>query len=107
MAVHHLYLSILKATDAGPGVGVTNTEVRFRDIETAQIHSSDCVNRIHHVPGDLTQNEAERTNASIGEALVDDTALKWKYFTPVDGLTSEEIDELSSNELCMEKMRGE
>ena len=25
--------SILKATDAGPGVGVTNTEVRFRDTE--------------------------------------------------------------------------
>ena len=38
--------SILKATDAGLGVRVTNTEVRFRDIETARMHSSDRVNRI-------------------------------------------------------------
>lgn len=55
--------SILKATNAGPGVGVTNTKVRFRDIETARIHSSDRVNRIHRAPGDSAQNEAERTNA--------------------------------------------
>lgn len=45
-------------------MGVTNIEVRFRDIETARIHSSDRVN-----PGDSAQIEAERTNASIGEAL--------------------------------------
>jgi hypothetical protein len=90
-------------------VGVTNIKVHFRDIEIAWIHSSDRVNRIHRAPGDSAQNEAERTNASIGEALVDGTALKWKYYTPFDGLTSEEIDHLSSNELkekenlCMEK----
>ncbi len=81
------------------GFGVLKSEVRFRDIETARIHSSDRVNRIHRAPGDSAQNEAERTNASIGEALVDGTALKWEYFTPFDGLTNEEIDELSSNEL--------
>ena len=94
-------------------MGVTNTEVRFRDIETVRIHSNDRVNRIHCAPGDSAQIEAERTNVSIGEALVDGTALKWMYFTSFDGLTSEEIGKLSSNELkekanlCMEKMRGE
>ena len=67
--------SILKATDAGPGVGVSNTEVRFRDAEIARIHAFDRVNRIHRAPGDSTRNEAERTNASIGEALVDGTSL--------------------------------
>ena len=36
--------SILKATDAGPGVGVTNTEIRFRDTEIARIRASDRVN---------------------------------------------------------------
>ena len=67
------------------------------------------MNQIHRAPGDSAQNEGERTNASIGEALVDRTALKWEYLKPFDGLTSEEIDELSSNELkekenlCMEK----
>jgi len=61
--------SILKTTDAGPGVGITNTEVRFRDAEIAHIHSSDRVNRIHRTPGDSAQNEAAGTNAAIGDAL--------------------------------------
>ena len=47
--------SILKTTDAGPGVGITNTEVRSRDAEIARIHSSDRVNRIHRTPGDSAQ----------------------------------------------------
>ena len=57
-----------QATDAGPGVGVSNLEVRFRDIEIARIHSSDRVNRIHRAPGDSGQNEAERSNAAIGDS---------------------------------------
>jgi hypothetical protein len=54
---------VLKATDAGPGVGVSNIEVRFRDVETARMHSSDRVNCIHRDSG---QNEPERSNAAIG-----------------------------------------
>ena len=104
-----MFCSILKTTDAGPGVGITNTEVRFRDAEIARIHSSDRVNRIHRAPGDSAQNEAERTNAAIGDALVDGSALRWEYFKPFDGLTVEEIDALSVSEVkqkerdCMEK----
>ena len=101
--------SILKATDAGPGVGITNVEVRFRDAEISRIHSSDRVNRIHRAPGDSAQNESERTNAAIGDSLVDGTALKWEYYKPFDGLASGEIDKLSASEikerqaLCMER----
>lgn len=101
--------SILKATDAGPGVGISNVEVRFRDIEMARIHSSERVNRIHRAPGDSAQNEAERTNASIGEALVDGSALKWEYYKPFDGLSDQEVNNLTSSEvkeresMCMEK----
>ena len=90
--------SILKTTDAGPGVGITNAEVRFRDAEIASIHSSDRVNRIHRAPGDSARNEAERTNAAIGDALVDGSALRWEYSKPFDGLTIEEIDALSASE---------
>ena len=101
--------NILKATDAGPGVGVSNTEVRFRDVEIARMHSSDLVNRIHRAPGDSGQNEAERSNAAIGDALVDGGAMKWQYFGPFDDLSMEEIENLSITELkkreeeCMEK----
>ena len=101
--------NILKTTDAGPGVGVSNIEARFRDIEIARIHSSDRVNRIRRAPGDSAQNESERTNTSIGDALVDGTALKWDYFKPFDGLSDEEIKKLSATQvkereaICMEK----
>ena len=100
---------VLKATDAGSGVGVSNLEVRFRDIEIARIHSSDRVNRIHRAPGDSGQNEAERSHAAIGDALVDRSALKWNYYGPLDGLTEEKVNNLSATDLqkrendCMEK----
>ena len=88
--------NILKTTDAGPGVGISNIEARFRDVEIARIHSSDRVNR---APGDSAPNESERTNTSIGYALVDGTALKWDYFKPFDGLTDEEIKKLSATQV--------
>ena len=67
---------ILQATDAGPGVGVSNIEVKYRDIEMSRINGWTHMNRIHRAPHDPGQNEAERSNAAIGEALVDGKALK-------------------------------
>ena len=57
---------VLKLTDAGLGVGCSNTEVKFRDVEIARIHNSARVNRIHRARDDSGQNEAERSNAAIG-----------------------------------------
>lgn len=57
---------ILDLTDAGPGVGVSNHHVRFRDAEIARLHSSNRRNRIHRARNDSGQNESERTNAAIG-----------------------------------------
>ena len=71
-----LFCNVLKTTDAGPGVGVSNTEVCLRDIEIARFHSSDRVNHIHKAPDDSGQNELERLNVAIGDALVDGAALK-------------------------------
>ena len=101
--------NILKTIDVGPRVGITNTEVRFRDAEIAPIHSFDRVNQIHRASGGSAQNEAERTNAATGDALVDGSALRWQYFKPFDGTTAVEIGALSANEVkqkekeCMEK----
>lgn len=52
---------ITELTDAGPGVGFSNLEVRFRMAEIARIHSSDRRLRIHR-----ERNEVERTNSAIG-----------------------------------------
>ena len=51
-----VYSDILKTTDAGPGVGCSNVEVRFRDLEIARIHDSDRVNRVHRARDDSGQN---------------------------------------------------
>lgn len=43
---------ILKNTHAGPGVGSSNVEVRYRDAEMARILNSDRVNRIQRARDD-------------------------------------------------------
>ena len=62
---------IFKETDAGPGVGVSNIEVRYRDVELARMQNSCLVIRAHHAPHDSGMNGAERSNAAIGDAIVD------------------------------------
>ena len=90
---------IVKATDAGPGVGCSNIEVKIRDVEMARIFNSDRVNRIHRAREDSGQNEAERSNASIGEALVDGGALKWNYHDPLATLSEDDLEKLSIEEI--------
>ena len=60
---------VLDLTDAGPGVGVSNTHVRHRDAEIARLHNSARRNRMHRARNDSGQNEAERTNAAIGSEV--------------------------------------
>ena len=57
----------LEFTDAGPGVGVSNYEVQFREIEIAMLHKSTLRHRVHLARDDQGQNEAERTNSYIGK----------------------------------------
>ncbi|KAL9987670.1 hypothetical protein ACROYT_G002015 [Oculina patagonica] len=65
----------------------------------ARILNSDHVNRIHRARDDSGQNEAERLNACIGEALVDGGAMQWKFHDALDGLTQDEIAALSLNDI--------
>ena len=65
MKPHRAYL-----TDAGPGVGVNNHEVRFRDVEINRMHQVDYSIRVHRSTADSGQNEAERTNAASGATKV-------------------------------------
>ena len=47
-------------TDAGPGLGVSNIAVRFRDAQLARMDNSDYRIQVHQARGDSGQNEAER-----------------------------------------------
>ena len=58
---------IVDLTDAGPGVGVNNIEVKFRDAELVRLHNTSYKIRVHRANGDSGQNEAERTNSACGK----------------------------------------
>ena len=96
-AVHLPVIS--EPTDAGPGVGVSNLEVETRFVELSKTQCTDRRVRIHRAHGDSCQNEAEGTNASIGDALVDGGSIKWEYFTPYDGLSEEKINDMTVEDL--------
>lgn len=59
----------IKHTDAGPGQGVNNRDVPFRDAETVRTHNTDYSICVHRSTNDSGQNEAERTNSACGNTL--------------------------------------
>jgi hypothetical protein len=85
-------------TDAGPGVGVSNFEVKFRDAELCRVFNSDHRIRVHRSRGDSGQNEAERTNSAIGDAVVDGATIEWEKHEQFEGLSAEEKDALTVKE---------
>lgn len=58
---------VLLHTDKGPGVSVTNYEVKFRDAEIARLYDVDWQMRVHYAVNDPCP--AERTNACIGTCI--------------------------------------
>jgi hypothetical protein len=85
-------------TDAGPGVGVSNFAVRFKDAEIAIIHNSDYRVRVHNSRDGSGDNEAERTNSAIGDSIVEGTTLQWEKYPKFYGLTDEQIESMSLQE---------
>ena len=77
------------------------------------MHGNENVLRINRAREDSRQNEAERLNACIGDALCDGGSLKWQIYETLHGLSEEEVKSPSTSELdahsskVMEKkMRG-
>ena len=82
-------------TDAGPGVGVSNYLVRFRDTEMARLYNSDYRVRCHRLRGDSGQGKAERTKSAIGDSIVDGETLEWKETRCFQGMTEDEVKSMS------------
>lgn len=82
-------------TDAGPGVGVSNFEVRFRDAELSRIWNSDYRIRVHRAREDSGQGEAEITNSAVGDAVIDSGSIKWEYFPRFHDKSDEEIEKMT------------
>ena len=98
-----VYPWMLELTDTGPGVGISSAECRWHLLEKARIHNSDKVLQIHQAREDSGQNEVERLNACIGDALCDGGSLKWQIYKPLHGLSVDEISSLTNSELETER----
>ena len=85
-------------TDAGPGVGVSNNKVKFREAEFTRIFNSKYRVRVHRSCGDSGQDEAERTNSGCGDALVDGETLEWEKFKRFEGMSNEDIKKMDMKE---------
>ena len=59
----------------------------FRDAELAHIQNSDYRTKIHRSQEDSGQNEAERRNSAIGDAVVDGGTLNWEIFKRFEDVT--------------------
>ena len=90
---------VSELTDSGPGVGVSNHQVRLRFAEMCLIQQSESRIRIHMAPGDSGQNEVERTNSYIGDAMVDSAALEWQHYGIFEGIEETDIEQMTYDEL--------
>ena len=63
---------------------------------------------VHRSRGDSGQNEAERTNSAIADSIVDGGTLPWENEKRFEGMSEEDIEEMSSEQLELyEKNRME
>jgi len=94
--VRKLKPRVLELTDAGPGVGKSNRDVRFRAAEKVLIQNLDLFTRIHRATGDC-QNEVERTQSAVGKAITDGGSIHWEY--KILDINSEQVKQMSFEEL--------
>ena len=64
----------------------------MRLLETARAHANEKVLRIQRARADSRQNEAERRNACIGDALCDRGSPKWQIYETFHGRSRGEPD---------------
>jgi hypothetical protein len=88
-----------KFTDAGPGVGVTNHDVQMRCAEIILLTEPDYYIRHHLANDDSSQNEVERCQSYVGDAICDGGSIPWEHKTPYEGISDEELASMTLEEL--------
>lgn len=86
-------------TDAGPGVGVTNLDVKLSIAQIITITNVDYYIRHHLANGDSSYNEVERCQSYVGDAICDGSPIVWEYKECYDGLSDEQLDQMTLEEL--------
>ena len=86
-------------TDAGPGVGVSNHDVRFRIAEVIIITNLDYYIRHHLATDDSSHNEVERIQSYVRDALCDGGSINWEYKEQYEGLSDNDVQKMPYAEL--------
>ena len=86
-------------TDAGPGVGVTNLDVKLSIAQIIAITDIDYYIRHHLFNGDSSHNEVERCQSYMGDAICDSGPIMWEYKECYNGLSHEQLDQMTLEEL--------
>ena len=85
--------------DAGPGIGVSNHDVRFGIAEMIMITNLDYYIR-HHLPtDDSSHDEVECMQSYVGDAICDGNPLNWEYKEQHEGLSDVDLLEMPHAEL--------
>ena len=95
----------LEWTDAGPGVGVTNHDVQFRTAQKLRIINADYLIRLHLANGGSAQNEVERCQGYVGDAICDRGILEREYKKLLDDKNLEHLRKMTSEELKEYELR--
>ena len=85
-------------TVAGPSGAVSNFEIKIRGIEFGRMQNSDYRIRVHQTRCDSSQGEAERTNSAIADSIVAGAIIDWESIKKYEGMTSNEIENMSVSE---------
>ena len=96
---------VVDLTDAGPGVGINNHEVYYRIAQEVLICKYDHYSRIHLAPGDSSQNEVERIQSSVGDAIADGGYVEWEHRKKFHDLTDEEVLAMTPDELTAHEVK--
>ncbi len=86
-------------TDGGPGVGVTNLDVKLSIAQIIAITDVDYYIRHHLANGNSSYNEVERCQSYVGDAICDGGPIMWEYKKCYDGLSDEQLDQMTLEQL--------
>ena len=89
----------LEWTDAGPSVGIYNYDVKFRIAQRIRIINLDYFIRLHLSDGDSSQNEVEKCQGYIGDAVCDGGPLEWEHKILFDETSLDDFKKLSLKEI--------
>eukprot|EP00794_Sanderia_malayensis_P004304 gene4304-4873_t len=86
-------------TDAGPGVGVSNHDVRLRIAEVIIITNLDYCIRHHLATDDSSHNGVERMQSYARDAICDGGSIDWEYNEQYEGISENDLLKMSCAEL--------